>query len=728
MKYLWLSNSLEPKSLFGGTFVSLYMVKAFGKLGVNIDLAAWKDMCGRYDLLKPYDAVITLDYAVNPTLLKRISGVKKCVFIAIDDPELLHGPKHGWNILFTHSKGSVKLHEELGRSNVHYLPLASDPETFFPINRSEEEKFLDVVYVGNGIASKSYDIIMEPASNFDLNIWGKDWNKSSNHQFRRFLKGNIPPNKVNDVYNRSKIVLNMHRSSQRETQDSFIMRDYESKMCLLGGTYVQGPISKPIKNIDVGEDVLGSDGKFHKVVKKFKRRYTGPIIKITPYLINYGVSMTPKHPVLAVKALHCNRYRHNVCKPGCRINPCLIKKYYFYYPSWYPVEDLEEGDFLLFPVLNTSTNPEHSKKRLDVRYLTENSTICDGMVYPKMENRRKPQGNSKGIPRFIKISKEIMELFGYYVSEGHSSMGRSVIFSFGIHEEDYALRVSYLIKKIFGLTAKINRYPKKSVIVIVVSSSIIARMFANMFGKNAINKKLPRWIFKAFDEHIISLIEGMWRGDGMLNKTGSDKTNLGYYTASPVLHRQLILLLSRFGIASHASTDYNPNNGLKHIKNRAPMNKIYIQSESAIRFSALIYTAKEIKKLNASPQSYFRKTWWFDGRYIYLPIRKIEHKKFKGYVYNLEVEDTNDYVSEGFIVHNCGAFTLSDSFKGDDYFKDGMVTSDSPKDTKELIEYYLDPTNLEERNKIAQKGYDIVTKNKDTYEERAKKIIEIVGL
>ena len=227
MKYLWLSNSLEPKSLFGGTFVSLYMVKAFKKIGVDMDLVAWKDIYGKYDLLKGYNTVITLDYAANPVLLKRISGIKKCVFIAIDDPELLHGPKRGWDYLLTHSKGSVKLHEELGRSNVHYLPLAADPETFFPIDRPEEEKFLDMVYVGNGIASKSYDIMMEPASNFDLNIWGKDWNKSSNHQFRRFLRGNVPPIKVNDIYSRTKIVLGLHRESQRTCDSSFIMRDYE---------------------------------------------------------------------------------------------------------------------------------------------------------------------------------------------------------------------------------------------------------------------------------------------------------------------------------------------------------------------------------------------------------------------------------------------------------------------------------------------------------------------
>ena len=224
MKSIWLSNSLEPTDLFGGIFVSGYLYNAFKKLGTEVDIGAWKDIYNRYDLLTPYEVVGSLDYAVNPTMWKRVSRVKKCYFWAIDDPEILHGPKNGWDILFTHSKGSVKLHEEIGRKEVHYLPLAFDPRTFFPI---DNKKILDVVYVGNGIASKSYDIIMEPASNFDLNIWGKDWNKSTNHQFRRFLRGNIPPNKVNDVYSRTKIVLGMHRQSQRETQESFIMRDFE---------------------------------------------------------------------------------------------------------------------------------------------------------------------------------------------------------------------------------------------------------------------------------------------------------------------------------------------------------------------------------------------------------------------------------------------------------------------------------------------------------------------
>jgi uncharacterized protein (TIGR00375 family) len=44
---------------------------------------------------------------------------------------------------------------------------------------------------------------------------------------------------------------------------------------------------------------------------------------------------------------------------------------------------------------------------------------------------------------------------------------------------------------------------------------------------------------------------------------------------------------------------------------------------------------------------------WIDENNIYLPIRKIETRDYKGPVFNLEVEQDNSYVSEFAAVHNC---------------------------------------------------------------------------
>jgi glycosyltransferase involved in cell wall biosynthesis len=43
----------------------------------------------------------------------------------------------------------------------------------------------------------------------------------------------------------------------------------------------------------------------------------------------------------------------------------------------------------------------------------------------------------------------------------------------------------------------------------------------------------------------------------------------------------------------------------------------------------------------------------FSGDYVFLPIFKVIEKQYDGIVYNLEVENSNSYVANGVIVHNC---------------------------------------------------------------------------
>lgn len=234
MKIAWIANTLEQKFCIGGTFVSIYYAKALETLGYDVKLLDWSIMGDDYNLLKGFDIVFTVDYGINPAILKKISGIDKAIFYAIDDPELVRTPQKGWDFFATHSRGSVELHNELGRENVFWLPFGYYEPIFHPM---ESEKILDVVYVGNGISSKSYETILAPiadlaiAGKIDLTIFGLGWNKQNNFKYRRFLKSSLPPEKVGEVYNRSKIVLNMHRESQREVDSSFIMRDFEARGC-----------------------------------------------------------------------------------------------------------------------------------------------------------------------------------------------------------------------------------------------------------------------------------------------------------------------------------------------------------------------------------------------------------------------------------------------------------------------------------------------------------------
>jgi uncharacterized protein (TIGR00375 family) len=63
-----------------------------------------------------------------------------------------------------------------------------------------------------------------------------------------------------------------------------------------------------------------------------------------------------------------------------------------------------------------------------------------------------------------------------------------------------------------------------------------------------------------------------------------------------------------------------------------------------------------------------RRHGWIDKNYIYIPIKDIEIRDYKGDVYNLEVEGDNSYLAEFAAVHNCWTpwFSLFGSKSGFD--------------------------------------------------------------
>ncbi len=230
MNFCWLSNSLYKSDVWGGRFVSEAMYEGFKFLDYHIDLRSWKELHPNYAALQDYDVIFTLDSNFSPQMYHLAGGKATTVFWAIDDPRCHRAPAPGFDCFFTHSRGSVKLHEDLGRTNVHYLPLGYNPEVFKKIHSSTRSQ--NLCYVGNGLATKSYRTILEPAREHhgdELLIFGKDWNKPENIKYRKHVIMAVVPEAVNMIYNQTKIVLNMHTQDQRTTDCTFIMRDFEAR-------------------------------------------------------------------------------------------------------------------------------------------------------------------------------------------------------------------------------------------------------------------------------------------------------------------------------------------------------------------------------------------------------------------------------------------------------------------------------------------------------------------
>jgi len=369
---------------------------------------------------------------------------------------------------------------------------------------------------------------------------------------------------------------------------------------------------KPINEIDVGERVLSHDGRYHNVKRTFRRKYFGKIIKLKNKL---GIStVTPDHHVLAIR---------------------LPASHHFYYtrnkknlvPSWCHASDLKRRDILLYPVLSETVD------------ITE---------IPLEVERSKFDFKSKDLPKTIKLNKDFLKLAGYFIAEGSTRCKKCdtyLSFTFGIHEKNYIEDSRRLIKKVFGLNAKIVRIPEHNTTAVIVYSAALARFFRSLFGDKAENKLVPHFMMLLPTQKQKSLILGLWRGDGHVRIMDGKWPRAGYSTISKQLAQQIKTLLLRQRIsASFYEEEEKTKDGVHHKKNY----RIHVSEKASMMklASVLGIKLKFVKKISDKT--------WFDSNFLYTPLTGKEIYNYEGFVSNLEVDRPNSYISESAILHNCG--------------------------------------------------------------------------
>ena len=374
-------------------------------------------------------------------------------------------------------------------------------------------------------------------------------------------------------------------------------------VCVLPKTLVHknSHISE-IDSICRGEDVLSHDGRYHQVLGVYRNNYVGNVYSVRTH--NLGVTVaTPEHHILALKMSEIAR---------------KYLKHKEFVPDWYAAEELKKGDVILYPIPSETTDI-HSvdfdveKARWDFR--------------------------SKSLPNSIKVNDKFLRLVGYYIAEGYvrtQACKGTLGFVFGSHEKKYVRDVKRLVKQVFGLTS--HTYNSHNATSLSFYSARLARFFARQFGDKSTRKHLAHWMIHLPVEKQKWLIAGMWRGDGYIRPNVAK-----YVTNSVELVHQLRLLLLRQGIIFSSLTA--PPKGI-HKRSYS----IYVKDDDSIKKLAEIVGSR----VHIPKKSRNHHKSWFDEKYFYSPISKIERLPYSGPVYNLEVKDAHSFLSDSCTLHNCG--------------------------------------------------------------------------
>jgi hypothetical protein len=187
-------------------------------------------------------------------------------------------------------------------------------------------------------------------------------------------------------------------------------------------------------------------------------------------------------------------------------------------------------------------------------------------------------------------------------------------------------------------------------LVVWVYSKSLAEYIKYLCGENADKKKLAPELLNLEPSLQKEILKGFFKGDGQLRKRaknalGSEKSGNRYcaFTVSENLAHQLYWLLLRNRIKCSLRKSSSKTKGGKY----AYFITIHGKELNKLEEEILVNPKKQGFK------SFIFKNWYFE------PIKKIEKYRFRGKVYNLEVEEDNSYLANTLAVHNCAAGTGS---------------------------------------------------------------------
>lgn len=164
----------------------------------------------------------------------------------------------------------------------------------------------------------------------------------------------------------------------------------------------------------------------------------------------------------------------------------------------------------------------------------------------------------KWIPRYIPLTKDLMWLYGLYISQG-SSKGLAI----HISKEDQRDKIIRIWKKTTGLDSHVYLNGRNAMSIELNSKGVAEAMFKGAFksGTGARNKSLS-CLFSIEDKELIrNALWGLWQGDGCIRRRHRGKGThyiLSFKTSSKKLAYELIYILKKyFGIS--ASKHYGVN-------------------------------------------------------------------------------------------------------------------------------------------------------------------------
>jgi len=246
-------------------------------------------------------------------------------------------------------------------------------------------------------------------------------------------------------------------------------------------------------------------------------------------------------------------------------------------------------------------------------------------------------GREKDVDLPETLSPDLAEILGLLVAEGHSHAGRAHEIGFSNQDDRLLARMDRLMGEIFGIESTNPANTEGTVTKRWVSTKLYRWFEKNVpeLMATAREKRMPAAVLGASEEHVRRFLVGAFAGDG-----GVESESMSFATSSAGLARDYADALAKIGVASRIHHDPTGDSW-----------KTYVMGDSIERFVDAVVEPGDDRygeaRSSAEPGTEMR----------YYRVTDVETVPNEGenacqWVYDVAVEPTNTFVSEGVVLHN----------------------------------------------------------------------------
>ena len=407
---------------------------------------------------------------------------------------------------------------------------------------------------------------------------------------------------------------------------------------------------KNISEVQEGDMVYTHLGEQKRVLKKYEYEIEEELLQME-FSKNISITCTKEHQFYIKQLGPCFNptYKQNWCsdiytKCFNKKIPCPNKQKIAI--GFKEAQQLNKYSLCSYPKIQL---PYQTLFEIDLALYNPQAGINDTQIWNKRcQHDYQPLTKHH---RYIKIDEEFAYFCGVFIGDGWTRSNKTEIgiaFSTKSEKEQKSLeRIKNYVTNILGYKYSLIYNKNQAVVQFCIHSSLLANFFQVEFGKNAIEKHIPSFLWIDNYNLMQNLLEGLLASDGSYDK---EHLKISYDSINFNLISQVQALFAFFGCRG-GITQRIPKDKRKDFLNSKISYKVAVTGKQVQKFLSFLPEVKFMKAKQYTSNLHENSDACFFFR---VPNLKILPKLYKGKVYDLQVEGTHSYVINGCSVHNSG--------------------------------------------------------------------------